>query len=300
MNQTMQILSIVSHKGGAAKTTTAVMLAEDLARRGIRVLLMDADRQSSSSLLLGVEESDRTVTSTGTRRLRYLSGEGWTLHELPARVDELRAHFDVMVVDTPSLDDPLARTWLSLSNAALLVVPVEPLSLWTLPAAEKELADLRDSANPRLQLLGVLPNLFNIDLYKQRRLLEELEDGGKRRVLSPIPWDGKLAKRAAENQQHTLPLPETREAYHAAADLVIGDLDLEPHAQKAGTPLPPSATPLPAATPRVGATAWLSSRALLWGACAVVLMGLIGFWLVKGGNPSSADRGAVSSRREMR
>lgn len=296
----MQILSIVSHKGGAAKTTTAVMLAEDLARRGIRVLLLDADRQSSSSLLLGVEEEHGTVTSTGTRRLRYLSCEGWSLHELPARVDELRSRFDLLVVDTPSMDDPLARTWLSISSAALLVVPVEPLSLWTLPGAEKELAELRAAVNPRLKLLGVLPTLFNVDLFKQRRLLEELEDGGKRHVLSPIPWDSKLARRAAENQQHTLPLHETREAYRAASYAVIGELDLEARAQKADLPLPPSVSPVPAAPRQLEPAAWLRSRALLWGACAVALVSLIGFCLVRSGNLSGADRGAVSSRRESR
>jgi len=49
----MQVIAIANFKGGAAKTTTAVHLAQYLALRGYRVLLMDLDSQASATSLFG-------------------------------------------------------------------------------------------------------------------------------------------------------------------------------------------------------------------------------------------------------
>lgn len=46
-------LSVVNHKGGVGKTTTAVNLSACLGERGSRVLLVDLDPQGSASLALG-------------------------------------------------------------------------------------------------------------------------------------------------------------------------------------------------------------------------------------------------------
>src|SRR5438105_14981495 len=115
----MKTLSIVSHKGGAGKTSSAVMLAEDLANRGLRVILVDADRQSGAGLLLGIEQPAGHVQQTRSPRLRYFSCAGLPLRELPTRAREFDGLFDVAVVDTPSLDDPLARGWLQVSSHVL-------------------------------------------------------------------------------------------------------------------------------------------------------------------------------------
>jgi len=47
------IIALVSKKGGVGKTTTAVNLSAAMARRGLRVLLVDLDSQGSTSLSLG-------------------------------------------------------------------------------------------------------------------------------------------------------------------------------------------------------------------------------------------------------
>ena len=49
-----KIISIINHKGGVGKTTTAVSLGEALAREGLRVLVVDLDSQcNTTDLLLG-------------------------------------------------------------------------------------------------------------------------------------------------------------------------------------------------------------------------------------------------------
>jgi chromosome partitioning protein len=78
----MSILLFVNLKGGVAKTTNAVAVAEGLAESGYRVLLIDADHQCSSGELL-----------LGEARLLKLDHRKKTLHDLLAAMldDEFSA-----------------------------------------------------------------------------------------------------------------------------------------------------------------------------------------------------------------
>lgn len=51
----LQVIAICNFKGGSAKTTTAVYLAQGLALRGYRVLAIDLDPQASLSSLFGIQ-----------------------------------------------------------------------------------------------------------------------------------------------------------------------------------------------------------------------------------------------------
>ena len=54
-----KVLAIVSQKGGVGKTTTAVNIAASLARRGNKILLIDADPQGSVRFGLGLNATER-------------------------------------------------------------------------------------------------------------------------------------------------------------------------------------------------------------------------------------------------
>jgi cellulose biosynthesis protein BcsQ len=292
----MKTLAIISHKGGAGKTSSTVMLADELSRRGFRVLVVDADRQRGCSLLMGIVQRSGRVQQAGANTWYYCSAD---LHaeEIPAKARELTAWGDVALVDTPSLDDPLAQGWLRAADAALLVMPVEPISVRTLPGADEVLEAVR-IVNPGFQLLGILPTLFNENDRMQRAFLGELISRRQETILATgVPVDPNLAHHAAEHADaRTRPSQSTRHAYSLASDHIVQALSLnagpEPDAPVVSIPKPsgpyvwpeqvtaaapgsgrsqsPAPTALlPAATPR-----WLIPAAAL----SVVLTLCVGLW----------------------
>lgn len=151
----MKTICLANHKGGCAKTTTALNLAVALAAKGSRVLAVDLDLQGNLSAALGadlaeLEESRRTshrllLDQTGDYS-EYVIRSRPRLDLLPASLDseiktaldalvvsrELRLrdklapaanHYDYCVVDTPpALEVPTLN---GLVAADLVIIPIE-------------------------------------------------------------------------------------------------------------------------------------------------------------------------------
>jgi len=151
----MKTIVLANHKGGCAKTTTALNLAVALAAKGARVLAVDLDLQGNLSAALGADLAELEETRKTTHRLLLDPAADYSefvirsrprLDLLPASLDsevktaldalvvsrELRLrdklapavnHYDYCVVDTPpSLEVPTLN---GLVVADLVIIPIE-------------------------------------------------------------------------------------------------------------------------------------------------------------------------------
>ncbi len=112
-----------NEKGGTGKSTTAVHTAIALAASGHRVGVLDLDsRQRTTTRYL--ENRDATMRRTGDPLpvATYEVLDDQSEDALAAAIDRLSAACDVLVIDTPGRDDPVARA--AILRADTLVTPM--------------------------------------------------------------------------------------------------------------------------------------------------------------------------------
>lgn len=151
----MKTITIANHKGGVAKTTTALNLAVVLAHQGSRVLAVDLDPQGNLSLSLGADLQELEETHRTSHRLMLSDRDDFSsyatqarprLDLLPACLDHdaesmllgqrvagelllkqklapAQRVYDFCVIDTPpSLQTPTLN---ALAMSDLVIIPIE-------------------------------------------------------------------------------------------------------------------------------------------------------------------------------
>jgi hypothetical protein len=108
-----------------------------------------------------------------------------------------------------------------------MLIPIEPVSLKTLEAADAAL-DAAKRLNPNIQHLGILATMFDENDTQHRTLILELRSQRSHDLIDePIPLDLGLAHRAAQKiEQRTRPVEATRQAYHTTGDFVVQSMGL--------------------------------------------------------------------------
>ena len=112
-----------NEKGGTGKSTTAVHTAIALAASGHRVGALDLD-QRQRTMTRYLENRDATMRRLD-KQLSYAAYEvldDQSETGLDAAIERLSAQCDVLVIDTPGRDDPVARA--AILRADTLVTPM--------------------------------------------------------------------------------------------------------------------------------------------------------------------------------
>lgn len=121
------IVGFLNQKGGVGKTTLAVHAADVLARRGKRVLLVDADPQGSALDWAAARRSEPLFPVVGLPKS--------SIHkELPALV----RGYDIVIIDGPPRVYDVARSVIMASDMVVIPVQPSPYDVW----AAKEIVDL--------------------------------------------------------------------------------------------------------------------------------------------------------------
>lgn len=136
-----RVIAVVNQKGGAGKTTLAMLLAGSLADRGKRVLVADADTQNTALHWAG-------MGAGFPAEVEDLSGEEGKLHKALRKREDA---FDYIVIDSPpAATAPVTASALRLAHLALVPVIPSPLDLWASVRIRDAIAHARGK-NPELQ-----------------------------------------------------------------------------------------------------------------------------------------------------
>ena len=112
-----------NEKGGTGKSTTAVHTAVALAATGQSVAALDLDsRQRTMTRYLENRDATMRRLNTHLPQARYRVLETQTHEALEEAIRELSESVDVIVIDTPGRDDPIARA--AILRADTLVTPM--------------------------------------------------------------------------------------------------------------------------------------------------------------------------------
>ena len=116
------IITFANEKGGTGKSTTAVHAAIALAASGHRVGAIDLDsRQRTMTRYFENREATIRRLEKGLQQARFEVIEELSEANLEAALDRF-ADLDVIVIDTPGRDDPVARA--AILKADTLVTPM--------------------------------------------------------------------------------------------------------------------------------------------------------------------------------
>jgi len=120
---TVLSLALANLKPGTGKTTSAVWLAHVFARAGNRVLLVDADPSGSALEWSDLAAMDPRVALQQAFPFRVVALPSRELHR---RLPEIARDDDVVIIDTPQLEDHTAIARSALRYADEIVIPCAP------------------------------------------------------------------------------------------------------------------------------------------------------------------------------
>ena len=226
-----RVVTIINQKGGVGKTTTVINIAAQLALRGHKVLVVDADSQGNCATGLGVDKSkvsattrdlilnpesavnarhataveglhlivgDRTLVGLEQEMLRQLGRE----RRLTEALEPLRGHYDIILIDTPPTLGLVPVNALVASDGILIPVQTEYFALEGLALLAGTIREVRTLLNPRLGVDGVLLTMHAPTLLNQQ-VASEVREAFPELVVEPaIRRNIKLA----EAPSHGIPI----------------------------------------------------------------------------------------------
>ncbi|HUQ53029.1 MAG TPA: AAA family ATPase, partial [Gammaproteobacteria bacterium] len=179
------VICVANQKGGVGKTTTCVNLAASLAATQRRVLLIDLDPQSNATMGCGIDKNALEYTicdvllddMAAADVLQPAPEGGFTvlpsnqdltsaeveLVQKPDREFRLRkalepvaSHYDYILIDCPPALNMLTVNALSAADFVLIPMQCEYFALEGLSALVATIDRIRATANPKLEIHGIL------------------------------------------------------------------------------------------------------------------------------------------------
>src|SRR4051795_4941329 len=205
-----RVISFANQKGGVAKTTTTLNLGVALAEQNLRVLLCDLDPQGNLTMSQGLNPDtiERSMFDVLVHRLPIqevthhtevdlavssidLAGAELALSSMIGRERALEKalapildDYDYILIDTPPSLGLLTINALVAADGVIVPVQCEYLSLRGLVQLENTLTMIRENLNPKVEIVGILPPMFDRRLLHSREAIEILKENFGELVLN--------------------------------------------------------------------------------------------------------------------
>jgi chromosome partitioning protein len=247
------MVALANQKGGVGKTTTAVNLAGELARRGQHVLLIDCDPQGNATTSLGISKRDLKLTTydvlmglvsanaaiRSTGRYGYdiipasedLAGamvELTSVEEREWRLAEalqtLDGQYDRVLLDCPPSLGLLTLNALCAAGSVLIPLQCEYLALEGLAQLKGTIDRVHQHLNTTLSILGVVMTMYDGRTNLAQQVVEEVRRFFPHRIFNTlIPRSVRVSEAPSYGQLISEYDPQSRaaQAYSVLADEIL-------------------------------------------------------------------------------
>ena len=196
----MRTIAIANQKGGIGKTTTAINIADCLTHMGKKVLFLDLDPQCNSTGTYGAKiEGEATIcdvfagevepkdaiqhTAMGdiiagdplmaNDEARYQSTMGG-YNKAKNIVKKLDKYYDFCIVDTPPNLGIYMINALNAANSIIIPIQADKYAIEGLSNVIKTIDDVKENANEKLKIEGVLLTKYDARTSLDRETKEQL------------------------------------------------------------------------------------------------------------------------------
>ena len=195
-----RVLCIANQKGGVGKTTTAVNLADALAKSDRRTLLVDLDPQCNATSALGAKAVDHhpllmdeplsdlqvgiypdtLAVLPGSRNIddvqRLAASDETDRRHLLSRLATTHATFDTVVIDCPPSLGRLTQPALMASTEVLMPLQCEFFAMEGLTQMIEVIRDVMHSETSQLDFGGILLTMYDPTLELTLEVDAEVRD----------------------------------------------------------------------------------------------------------------------------
>lgn len=209
-----KIISLANQKGGVGKTTTTVNLGTILAKKGKKVLLIDADPQGNATSGLGVEKEveystydilvndakiQDAIQDTIIKNLKVcpanmsLAGAEVELvsmmsreQRLKEKLDEVKDYFDYILIDCPPSLGLITLNAFTASNSVLIPVQCEYFALEGLGQLINTINLVKKHLNKEIQIEGALLTMYDIRTNLSNQVVKEVKKYFENKVYKTV------------------------------------------------------------------------------------------------------------------
>jgi chromosome partitioning protein len=197
-----RVIAFANQKGGVAKTTSTLNLAVAMKEQGYRVLMVDLDPQGNLTMSQGFnpDDIDRSMFDVLVHKLPIeevvrnaeadlavasidLAGAELALSSMIGRertleksLAPIKERYDYILIDTPPSLGLLTINAFVAADGVIVPVQTEYLSLRGLVQLENTLSMVRENLNPNVEIMGILPTMYDRRLLHSREAVEILKE----------------------------------------------------------------------------------------------------------------------------